>query len=66
MFGVLGANDVAIENLTLTNSTPHGGSQAEALFVNSCKRFIFYNADVASYQDTLLVNQSGDPGLSAG
>ncbi len=60
MFGVLGANDVAIENLALTNSTPHGGSQAEALFVNSCKRFIFYNADLASYQDTLLVNQSGD------
>ncbi len=60
MFGVLGANDVVIENITLTNSTPHGGSQAEALFVNSCKRFIFYNANLASYQDTLLVNQSGD------
>ena len=60
LFGVLGANDVAIENLTLSNSTPHGGSQAEALLINSCKRFIFFNANVASYQDTLLVNQAGD------
>ncbi len=60
MFGVIGANDVAIENITLTNSTPHGGSQAEALFVNTCKRFIFYNANLASFQDTLLVNASGD------
>ncbi len=60
MFGVLGANDVAIENLTLSNSTPHGGSQAEALFVNSCKRFIFFNANVQSFQDTVLVNAAGD------
>jgi pectin methylesterase-like acyl-CoA thioesterase len=60
MFGVLGANDIAIENLTLTNSTPNGGSQAEALYVNVVKRFIFCNADLDSYQDTLLVNNNGD------
>jgi pectin methylesterase-like acyl-CoA thioesterase len=62
MFGVLGANDVAIENLTLTNSTPNasGNNQAEALFVNTAKRFILLNADLDSFQDTLLVNQSGD------
>lgn len=62
MFGVLGANDVAIENLTLTNSTPNasGNNQAETLYVNVVKRFILYNADVDSYQDTLLVNASGD------
>jgi pectin methylesterase-like acyl-CoA thioesterase len=60
MFGVLSANDVALENLTLTNSTPLGGSQAEALYVNGCKRFILYNADLDSYQDTLLVNANGD------
>lgn len=60
MFGVTGANDIAIENLTLTNSTPHGGSQAEALLVNTAKRFIMLNATLCSYQDTLLVNQSGD------
>ena len=60
MFGVVSANDIAIENLTLTNSTPHGGSQAEALLVNLAKRFIVLNATLCSYQDTLLVNQSGD------
>ncbi len=62
MFGVLGGNDVAIENLTLTNSTPNatGNNQAEALFINTAKRFILYNADLDSYQDTLLVNQTGD------
>ena len=60
MFGVNHANDVAIENLTLTNSTPHGGSQAEALLVNYAQRFILLNCDLASFQDTLLVNQGGD------
>jgi hypothetical protein len=60
MFGVVSANDIAIENLTLTNSTPHGGSQAEALLFNLAKRGIVLNATLCSYQDTLLVNQSGD------
>jgi pectin methylesterase-like acyl-CoA thioesterase len=60
MFGVLGANDVAIENITLTNSTPKGGSQAEALFINVDKRFILFNCDLDSFQDTLLVNANGD------
>jgi pectin methylesterase-like acyl-CoA thioesterase len=60
MFGVLSANDVAFENLTLTNSTPKGGSQAEALYINGCKRVIIYNIDLDSFQDTLLVNASGD------
>lgn len=60
MFGVLGANDVAIENITLTNSTPKGGSQAETLFLNVDKRFILFNANLDSFQDTLLVNASGD------
>jgi pectin methylesterase-like acyl-CoA thioesterase len=59
MLGV-SANDVAIENLTLTNSTPKGGSQAEALYLNSAKRFILCNADLKSFQDTLLVNANGD------
>ena len=60
MFGVLGANDIAMENLTLTNSTPKGGSQAEALFLNVVKRFILLNADLDSFQDTLLINANGD------
>jgi pectin methylesterase-like acyl-CoA thioesterase len=53
------ANDVAIESLTLTNRTPAGGSQAEALFVESnARRFVFQSATLASYQDTLLVNEN--------
>jgi hypothetical protein len=60
MFGVNQANGIAIENLTLTNSTPLGGSQAEALLVNLAKQFMVLDCDLDSYQDTLLVNQSGD------
>lgn len=60
MFGVNEANNIAIENLTLTNSTPLGGSQAEALLVNLAKQFMVLYCDLDSYQDTLLVNQSGD------
>ncbi|HEV2318417.1 MAG TPA: pectinesterase family protein, partial [Verrucomicrobiae bacterium] len=60
MFGVNQAGGIAIENLTLTNSTPLGGSQAEALLVNYAKQFMVLDCDLDSYQDTLLVNQSGD------
>jgi hypothetical protein len=60
MFGVTEANNIAIENLTMTNSTPLGGSQAEALLINYAKQFILLVCDLDSYQDTLLVNQSGD------
>jgi pectin methylesterase-like acyl-CoA thioesterase len=52
------ADDIAMENLTLTNSTPHGGSQAEALRVSG-RRFILNNADLDSYQDTFLINSMG-------
>jgi len=51
-------DDVAMENLTLTNSTPDGGSQAEALRVDG-RRFIFNHGTLASYQDTLLLNSFG-------
>ena len=53
-FKVFG-NDIAIENLTLMNTTPQGGSQAEALMIeNDVKRFILNNAEVDSRQDTIL------------
>ena len=53
------ANDIAIENLTVTNRTPVGGSQAEALMIESnARRFILNNAHVGSYQDTILANQN--------
>jgi len=52
-------NDIAFDNLTVTNMTPVGGSQAEALMLESnVKRFIFNNCNLGSYQDTLLANGS--------
>lgn len=52
-------NDIIMENLTLTNSTPQGGSQAESLRVDGA-RFIFWNGELDSLQDTILVNSSGN------
>ena len=57
------ANDIALDNLTLTNSTPKGGSQAEALMLETDKkRFVANNVNVCSYQDTILANTSGTQG----
>jgi len=57
------ANDIAIENLTILNRTPQGGSQAEALMINTgAARFIFNNADVNSLQDTILANVNSSQG----
>lgn len=53
----MNANDIAIENLSITNRTPQGGSQAEALMIESgARRCIVNNADIASRQDTILAN----------
>jgi pectin methylesterase-like acyl-CoA thioesterase len=53
------ANDVTLENLTITNSTPQGGHQAEALMVNTGARHCIVNGcDLSSRQDTILVNSS--------
>jgi pectin methylesterase-like acyl-CoA thioesterase len=48
-------NDLVIENLTLHNTTPQGGSQAEALRVDPGERVIVRNANFLSRQDTLLL-----------
>ncbi|MET0387761.1 MAG: pectinesterase family protein, partial [Polyangiales bacterium] len=48
------AEDVIIENLTIHNLTPQGGSQAEALRLQSCERCVVRHADILSLQDTLL------------
>jgi hypothetical protein len=51
------SNDISIENLTLINTTPEGGTQAEALMLDSgALRFILNNAEVDSRQDTILAN----------
>jgi len=52
-------NDLAFDSLTLTNSTPKGGGQAEALRIDG-QRDIFTNVFLASFQDTLLINNVGD------
>jgi pectin methylesterase-like acyl-CoA thioesterase len=52
-------NDLGFDSLTLTNSTPKGGSQAEALRIDG-QRDIFTNIFLASFQDTLLINNVGD------
>jgi pectin methylesterase-like acyl-CoA thioesterase len=49
------ANDFVLENMTLHNTTPYGGSQAEALCVRS-DRCILRNDDFYSFQDTLLLS----------
>jgi pectin methylesterase-like acyl-CoA thioesterase len=49
------ANDFALENLSVRNTTPYGGSQAEALSVKS-DRCALRNDDFYSCQDTLLLS----------
>ncbi|MEY3895128.1 MAG: hypothetical protein RLZZ214_647, partial [Verrucomicrobiota bacterium] len=58
LFNVAG-NDINFDNLTLHNTTPDGGSQAEALRVNA-QRCVVNNCDLRSYQDTFLVNSATD------
>lgn len=51
-------NDLTIANLTLRNTTPHGGSQAETVIINgtTTARTIFKDVDFYSFQDTIQVN----------
>lgn len=54
LIGADGANGLVIENLTIHNLTPQGGSQAEALRLQNCDQCIIRDADILSLQDTLL------------
>lgn len=51
-------NDFTLANLTIRNTTPHGGSQAEAIIFNGTTeaRAIVKDVDLYSYQDTLQIN----------
>jgi pectin methylesterase-like acyl-CoA thioesterase len=49
-----GASKVVFENLTIHNLTPQGGSQAEALRLQSCDQCVVRHTDIISLQDTLL------------
>jgi len=55
LFSANGATGLVIENLTLYNTTPQGGSQAEALKAQS-DQVILRNANFKSLQDTLLLS----------
>lgn len=54
LFSVL-ANGFRLENLTLHNTTPKGGSQAEAIRVNA-DRVVLDRCDFRSFQDTLRLD----------
>lgn len=50
--------DLVLANLTIRNTTPQGGSQAEAIILNgtTTARAILKDVDLYSYQDTLQIN----------
>ena len=56
-FGV-DAPDFTLENLTVWNTTPKGGSQAEAFRGNNA-RILLNRVNLKSYQDTLLLQGGG-------
>jgi pectin methylesterase-like acyl-CoA thioesterase len=51
-------NDLKIINLTLYNTTPQGGSQAESIILNGGRdaHAILADVDLCSFQDTLQIN----------
>jgi Pectinesterase/MBG domain/Immunoglobulin domain len=60
MFGV-DAPDFTLENITLRNTTPQGGSQAEAFRGNN-NRILLNRVSLYSFQDTLLLQGQSNQG----
>jgi autotransporter-associated beta strand protein len=57
------STNIAIENLTLNNTTPQGGSQAETLLIyNNGAQCVVNNCDINSRQDTILINAATSQG----
>ncbi len=54
LVGIDSSTGVNVRNLTIVNQTPQGGSQAEALRMETCDMCIVRDATVISLQDTLL------------
>lgn len=51
------ANNIALDNLTVSNSTPQDLSQAEALMIETgAEQVTVNNCNIDSYQDTILAN----------
>ncbi len=56
-------SDIHLENMTITNATPQGGSQAESLLIyNNGLRCIVDNCEIDSRQDTVLINANTSQG----
>jgi Pectinesterase/MBG domain/Bacterial Ig-like domain/Immunoglobulin domain len=60
LFGV-DAADFTLENITLRNTTPQGGSQAEAFRGNN-NRIVLNRVSLYSFQDTLLLQGQSNQG----
>lgn len=57
------ANNISLDNLTVSNSTPQDASQAEAIMLETgAANFIVNNCNVDSTQDTILANISTSKG----
>jgi len=58
VFLAKGCRDLTLANLTIRDTTPRGGSQAEAIILNGTPdaRAILKNVDLYSFQDTLQIN----------
>ncbi len=54
LVGIDSSSGLVIDTLTITNQTPQGGTQAEALRLETCDKCIVRNANINSLQDTLL------------
>jgi pectin methylesterase-like acyl-CoA thioesterase len=54
LFGAESTNGLVVENVTIRNQTPQGGSQAEALRLQNCDKCVVRKSDFISLQDTLL------------
>jgi pectin methylesterase-like acyl-CoA thioesterase len=54
LVGVDKSTGVVVDTLTIKNLTPQGGTQAEALRMQTCDQCVVRNADLFSLQDTLL------------
>jgi pectin methylesterase-like acyl-CoA thioesterase len=54
LVGVDSSTGIVFDSLTIHNLTPQGGSQAEALRLQTCDRCVVRNSDILSLQDTLL------------
>ena len=54
LVGVDSSSGLVVDTITIQNLTPLGGSQAEALRLQSCDKCVLRNTNVTSFQDTLL------------